>query len=141
MTSDPARVGDGAVRLARALRTLMADIELISESERPYRPFAATLPAGTPLTTETFRAAAGIGARYAITAEPIEHFLAQAGGAHSDPDEIAAHALLGRVLRATLSDLTLFRVGRGQVTQVRVFLAGRLDRADLAGLRSTAIET
>lgn len=136
-----AHASDAAVRLARALRTLMADVELISESDRPYRPFAAALPAGTPLSTETFRAAAGIGQRYAITSEPVDDFLAHARGAEVDPDEVAAYDLLVRVLRATLTELQLFRVGRGQVAQVRVFVVGRLAGADLVGLRSTAIET
>lgn len=139
MSAEAARASDAAVRLARALRTLMADIELLSESDRPYRPFAAALAPATPLTTETFRTAAGIGARYRITSEPVAAFFAQPGD--RDPDEVAAYALLERVLRATLTDLGLFRVGAGQVAQVRIFLVGRLPTGDLAGLRSTAIET
>jgi len=141
--AEPARAGDGAVRLARALRTLVADVELVSESERPYRPFAAFLPAATPLTTETFRGAAGVGARYAVTSEGVEDFFAPAQPRDPGPDadEVAAYALLERVMRATLTDLRLFRVGRGQVVQVRVFLVGRFHGADLAGLRSVAIET
>lgn len=131
-----------APKLARALAALAQGVSLISESERPYRAFSASLPRTTGLTEESFRAAVQIGPRYRIDGRAADAFFRQ----NQDPTQFDAswvqtHALLEKVMKATLSDRRVVYVRGTNVVRVRFYLFGRLDDGNLAGLRSTAIET
>lgn len=130
-----------AVHVAKALDSLVADVRLISESDRPYRPFYAALAPDRELTVESFRETVKIGARYRIDVGSVEDWFSY----YTDRAEHGATAklyvVLEQIMRATLSDLRIIHVRGEGVVKVRFFLFGRLPDGSLTGLRSIAIET
>lgn len=142
MPDNDSPVPKPVVNLSKALQALAADIYLMSESDYSYKAFSAPMPKDTELTDESFRAALKIGSRYQIDMDSADSFFQdnQTEG-DREADWIAAHALLEKVMRATLSDLTTVYVRGENVVNVRFYLFGRAEDANLAGLKSTSIET
>ena len=133
---------DLAQRFAKALQALAKDLTLMSESTYPYKAFFAAVPRSTPVSAETFRAAMGIGRRYTIDMSPAGKFFQQYQDPdYSDPDGVAAYALLEKVMKAVLTDHKVVYVRGKNVVNVRFYLFGRMEDGNLAGLTSTAIET
>lgn len=132
-----------ASKLAKAFESLTKDLTLPSESDYPYKAFSAELPITTRLTAETFRAAAHIGRRYTIEQrrDAADFFRQFQDPENYQPDEIRTYALLEKMMRATLTRLTIFYVGGDNVVHVRFYLFGRMKDGNLCGLKSISIET
>ena len=128
--------------LARAFSALARDLTYPSESDYPYEPFAAPFPRDSPLRAEEFRDAARIGRRYEIRVDSAEAFFERRiHPVDGYDDSVPKYVLLKKVMEATLSELSLIRVGGEDVVRVRVYLIGRMDVGDLSGLSSVSIET
>lgn len=133
---------DLAERFAKALQALAKDLTLMSESNYPYKAFCAAAPRSTSFSPETFRTALGIGRRYTIDMSPADKFFQRyQDPEYSDPDGVAAYALLKKVMKAVLTDHKIVYVRGENVVKVRFYLFGRMEDGSLAGLMSTAIET
>jgi len=132
-----------AGKLARALGALAKDLpNPASESDDYFHPFAVPMAAATPLTPESLKQALRVGDRYQMTLRPADAFLE--GG--SDPDnwgeEVASgFQLLTKVLRATLTDVSVANARAPGVVRVRLWLFGRDSNGTLVGLRSMSTET
>lgn len=128
--------------LARAFAAVVRGLTYLSESDYPYKPFAAAFERDVPLEAEAFRRAAGIGRRYEITVDTAEQFFDD----HIHPvdgedADVPAYVVLKKVMEATLSDLSFIRVGGENVVHVRVYILGKMDDGNLSGLSTVSIET
>jgi hypothetical protein len=96
----------------------------------------------TQLDSTTFQRALKIGSRYRVDLSSADALLSGAEDPENWGKEIAeGFRLLERVMRATLSELSVaFARGEG-VVRVRMWLFGRSDEGTLIGLRSTSTET
>jgi hypothetical protein len=138
----PAVASDVVRTLARALQALTRGLLFPSESDYPYRAFAAPFGREAALTADTFRTAAGIGRRFEITVKSAEQFFEQRIHPIDDDDgDVPKYVLLKKVMEATLTELSLIRVGGERVVRVRVFLVGKADDGNLSGLSTVSIET
>jgi hypothetical protein len=132
-----------AAKLATALYALARDLpNPASESTDFFRPFVAAMSPKTQLDGGTFQQALKIGSRYRVDLSSADALLAGAEDPDNWGEEIAeGFRLLERVMRATLSELSVaFARGKG-VVRVRMWLFGRSDEGTLVGLRSTSTET
>jgi hypothetical protein len=133
-----------ALRLAAALQALARGLpNPWDESTDYFRGFAAVLPARLRLDAEAVQRALGVGARYHIDLSPADQILTALGNAEADwgKDIAGGFRQLGRVMRATLGELSLaFARGNG-VIRVRLWLFGRSDDGMIVGLRSIGTET
>ncbi len=128
--------------LARAFSALARDLTYLSESDYPYEPFAAPFVRDRPLAAEAFREAARIGRRYEIRVDSADPFFER----HINPADgyladVPRYVLLEKIMKATLSEVSLIRVGGEDVVRVRVYLVGKMDDGNLSGLSSISIET
>jgi hypothetical protein len=113
------------------------------ESTDSFHGFLTAMPARTPLSAESRRAALRIAARYQIELSPAGEVLAKLGKATAGRgDDIAGgFRQLATVMGATLRDLSLaYARGKG-VVRVRVWLFGRTEDGTLVGLRSISTQT
>src|SRR5215210_3441071 len=99
-----------AAKVARALDALVADLYLISESDRPYRPFHAPMPPHRGLTAESFREAANIGQRYRIEMDAVDDWFSYYTDQAEHGSAAESYRLLEQVMRACLADLRIVRV-------------------------------
>ena len=135
------------VKLSRAFQTLARELIYLSESDYPYRAFSADMPKTTPLTAESFRAAAGIGRGFDIEMRPAESFFERGRDPQLyDPEDVETYALLESIMRAALSDLQFISArhsdrGHSYAWRVRVYIVGRMEDGSLAGLSSISVET
>jgi hypothetical protein len=130
-------------KLARALAALARDLpNPADESTDFFRPFVAPMPPDSRLDAGTFQRALKIGVRYTIALSPADALLARAGDPDNSGKEIAeGFRLLEKVMRATLSELSVaFARGEG-IVRVRMWLFGRSEDGALVGLRSISTET
>ena len=144
-----------AANLARALSSLTRGMTYPSESDYPFEPFCAELPADEPLSPESFRKAARIGRRYDVTVKPAEDTLerlitmwqevidesATIGESNEYSEYVAIFRTLALIMETTMTDLTYVHAGGEDIVRARIFLFGRLPGGRLAGLRSISIET
>jgi hypothetical protein len=107
-----------------------------------WRRFSAELGAGIPLTADSFRSAAGISARRAITERAIDDYFSYVTDpTNFEADVVDTYTLLRSLMHAGLSELTIFKVGEGQGVNVRTFLLGRTGDGNLAGIQAPEIQT
>jgi hypothetical protein len=132
-----------ASKLAKALHELARDLpNPADESTDFFRPFVAAMSPDSHLDAGTFQRALKIGSRYRVDLSSADALLSGAEDPDNWGNEIAqGFRLLERVMRATLSELSVaFARGEG-VVRVRMWLFGRSDEGTLVGLRSTSTET
>jgi hypothetical protein len=132
-----------ASKLAQALYALARGLpNPADESTDFFRPFVAAMPPATQLDGGTFQRALKIGSRYHVDLSSADALLSGAEDPDNWGNEIAqGFRQLERVMRATLSELSVaFARGNG-VVRVRMWLFGRSDDGTLVGLRSTSTET
>jgi hypothetical protein len=113
------------------------------ESDDAFHAFTVRMPKNVALSTDSFRAALAIGARYEIALGPAADSLAELAGAGADwgQDVADGWALIAKIMAATLTDVSIaWARGKG-VIRVRVWLFGRDATGALVGLRSTSTET
>lgn len=132
----------------RALQALVRGFTYVSDTFYPYRSFSAKMPQTTKLTPENFRTAVGIGRKYTVTMKPTENFFEyyQDPDAREPPEEAKAYALLEKVMKATLSDVHWVSVNTEDFNDpyyvyTRVYICGRTEDGDLAGLSTRAVQT
>jgi hypothetical protein len=132
-----------ASKLAKALSALARELpNPADESTDFFRPFVAPMPSGSRLDAETLRPVLKVGARYRIDLSPADDLLAAAGDPENWGEETAqGFRLLERVMRATLSELSVAFARADGVVRVRMWLFGRTDDGALVGLRSLSTET
>src|SRR5262245_498555 len=106
----PASPGVQAMRLAGALQALANGLpNPWDESTDYFHRFAAVLPAATKLSSENFRGALRVGARYEIDLSPADDELEGLAAAEADwgADIADGFRQLHAVMRATLTDVSL----------------------------------
>jgi hypothetical protein len=132
-----------AWKLARALQTLASDLpNPSSESTDEFHAFTAALALDVPLTAASFLQAVDVDEHYRIDLSPADDLLASASDVASWGDNVAhGFQLLTRVMRATLTDLSVAYARKDGVTRVRMWLFGRYLDGTLCGLRSMSTET
>ena len=132
--------------LRRRLEEAAAGLVYSSEGDYPFEYFCipgGVGAAGGELTAERFAALVGAPERTPVGERALDDFLAR-HLERSDPWDVRAQELRPRyerleaALRESLRDVRVFRIGR---VQVACYLAGRDARGNIAGLRTTAIET
>jgi Nuclease A inhibitor-like protein len=141
--SQPTAVPASAKRLAKALQTLATGLTLPSESDFPYKAFAAPLDPTIPLTVKNFSVAARLKPEYNepdLTSAAAFFKQNQTPDAQ-EPEQIQAYKQLEKVMKATLRKLTVVYARGTDVVEVPFFIFGRTEVGCLVGLKSTAIET
>lgn len=128
--------------LRQALERAADGLLYLSEGEAPFEFVRLPAPTG-PLTPESFRALVGAPASAPVSEITVERFFhPMTEGV--DPADAAAQELVPRyraledVLRTSLPDLRVFRVGK---IEIRCYLVGTAPDGALAGLATTAYET
>lgn len=114
------------------LRKAVAGLEYPSESDTP---FDLLRWPRSPGTAQGQIAAHTKGGRK-IVEVPIDQFF----DSLKDSDDAARFQQLRKVLESTLTDLKIFRAGEGEV-KVDIYLIGKLQTGDWAGLHTTSVET
>ena len=132
-----------ATKLAKAFHALARDLtNPADESTDYFHPFVAPLSPDVKLDAQSFQRALAIGGRFKVDLSPAESLLAGA----VDPDNMGEETaegfrLLEKVMRATLSELSVAVARAHGVVRVRMRLFGRSDDGSLVGLRSMSTET
>jgi hypothetical protein len=132
-----------ASKLAKALAALARELpNPADESTDFFRSFVAPMPPDSRLDAGTFQQALKIGGRYKVALSSADALLSGAGDPDNSGEEIAqGFRLLEKVMRATLSELSVAFARAKGVVRVRMWLFGRSDDGTLVGLRSTSTET
>jgi Nuclease A inhibitor-like protein len=145
--SSPRSAGNPAppatvLNLARGLAAVARHLpNPMDESTDFFQSFSAPHPSDTPVDTATLHQSLSVGRRYRIDLSPADDFFTNAG----DPDNWGGDALgfqlLEKVMRATLTDLSVAVARADGVIRVRMWLFGRFPDGWLIGLHSTITET
>jgi hypothetical protein len=132
-----------ASKLAKALHALAGDLSNpADESTDFFHPFVAPLSPDIKLDAAAFQRALKIGGRYKVDLSSADDLLSGAEDADNSGEETAAgFRLLEKVMRATLSDLSVAFARGNNVVRVRMWLFGRSEDGSLVGLRSMTTET
>jgi hypothetical protein len=132
-----------AAKLATALYALARGLpNPASGSDDFFRPFVAAMSPETQLDPGAFQRALKIGSRYHVDLSAADALLSGAEDPENWGEEIAGgFRLLERVMRATLSELSVAHARGEGVVRVRMWLFGRSAEGTLIGLRSTSTET
>ena len=132
-----------ASKLAKALHALASDLSNpADESSDSFYPFVASLSPDIKLDAAVFHRALKIGSRYKIDLSSADDLLSGAEDADNSGEETAeGFRLLEKVMRATLSDLSVAFARGNNVVRVRMWLFGRSEDGSLVGLRSMTTET
>ena len=136
-------VGDKEVaqRLAMAFATFMVGQTHPSESDYPYDPFWAELPATTRLTRKAFRDLLGFEASREIVMGRASRPAPPSEGDWQALFDFVVYDTLLTQMQAMLGELTDVLARGESIVAVPYFLFGRLKSGNLCGLRSTSIET
>jgi len=140
-TTNPAPP-DAIVNLSRALAAVARHLpNPMDESTDFFRSFTAPYPARASIDAATFHQALNVGRRYGIDLSSADNFFTNAGDADNWGEDARGFQLLEKVMRATLTDLSVAFARADGVFRVRMWLFGRTDDGWLVGLRSTITET
>src|SRR4051794_27557780 len=130
--------------LARAFAALTRDLvnPMSESSDDVFQPFYAPMSPQSPLSTDTFRAAVGIGRRYTIDLSGADDFFStNTDPDEGDPESASVYACLVKLMRAVLTDLSLVFARGENVVRVRTYIFGRAENGALVGLRTMSTET
>jgi hypothetical protein len=130
-----------AQRLSLSFATLMVGQTFPGESDYPYDPFWAEMPAGTRLTRQTFRDVLGFEASREIVMSSLPRSEGPSGTSYEEVLAAMLYDNLPKQMRATLGRLTQALARGENIVQVPYFLFGRLNGGNLVGLRSITVET
>jgi hypothetical protein len=139
--------------LAKSMAALMrGQLYPGSESDSPYRPFAALLPSGR-LDANSFRTAAHVPRGWQAELEDANQWLGEQATTPADPSDESARAeaeayrVLTDLLRATMGP----RLHLGAAIppldwmstfhRTRRYIVGRFDRTHMVGLVASSVET
>jgi hypothetical protein len=128
-------LGKGLAAIARHLANPM------DESTDFFFSFSAAYPSDGPIDAVTLHQALGVGRRYKIDLSSADDFFTSAGDPDNRGDDARGFRLLEKVMRATLTDLSVAFARADGVVRVRMWLFGRSSDGWLVGLHSTITET
>jgi Nuclease A inhibitor-like protein len=134
----PASVAHLAQALSALARALPNPAD---ESTDSFHRFVAAMPPDSDLDRETFRRALSLGSRYEVDLSSADGFFSNASDAENWGDAAGEFRQLEKVMRATLSDISVAFARAPNVVRVRMWLFGRTDDGWLVGLRSIVTET
>jgi Nuclease A inhibitor-like protein len=128
---------DARDRIAKAANGLLFS----SEADYPLEPFV--WKDGVPFTPEALYTLTALPAPTPVTQVDFNEFFAPMLDLPDDPTpearaRVARFRSLVRVLRHTLHDLTVYKLG---TIEMPTFIVGRLANGMIAGLRTTVVET
>ena len=136
------RASTTPLKLAQALHALARDLpNPADESTDFFHSFVAPLSPDIKLDGAAFQRALKIGGRYKVDLSSADALLAGAGNPDNWGDDAEGFRLLEKVMRATLSELSVAFARANGVVRVRMWLFGRSDDGSLVGLRSIVTET
>jgi hypothetical protein len=132
----------GASKTRARAKTSKASKKTMAVQASCFHPFVAPLSPDMKLDSGAFQRALKIGGRYKVDLSSADAILAGAGDADNWGEEIAeGFRLLEKVMRASLSELSVAFARANGVVRVRMWLFGRSDDGSLVGLRSMSTET
>ena len=128
---------DALARIAKAANGLLYS----SEADYPLEPF--TWSDATPFAPEALYTLTSLPADTPVTQVDFNEFFAPMLDLPADPTpearaRVAGFRSLVRVLRRTLHDLTVYKLG---TVEMPTFVVGHLSNDTIAGLRTTVVET
>jgi nuclease A inhibitor-like protein len=130
------------LNLARGLAAIARHLpNPMDESTDFFRSFSARYPSDTPVDTATLHQSLSVGRRYRIDLSPADEFFTNAGDSDNWGEDALGFQLLEKVMRATLTDLSVAVARADDVVRVRMWLFGRFPNGWLIGLHSTITET
>jgi len=101
----------------------------------------APLPISSGLSPETIKQALKVGASYRIDWSSADGFFSGATDENNWGDIALGFRLLEKVMRASLSELSVAFARREGSVRVRMWLFGRAEDGTLVGLRALTTET
>ena len=130
------------VNLAKGLAAIARHLpNPTDESTDFFRSFSAAYPSESPIDSATLHQSLSVGKRYAIDLSSADGFFTNAGDPDNWGDDARGFQLLEKVMRATLTDLSVAFARADGVVRVRMWLFGRSEDGWLVGLHSTITET
>jgi Nuclease A inhibitor-like protein len=131
-----------ATKLSKALGALANDLpNPADESTDYFHPFVAPLASSSELSPETIKQALKVGASYRIDLSSADDFFSGATDESNWGEFALGFRLLEKVMRASLSELSVAFARRENVVRVRMWLFGRTEDGTLVGLRAMTTET
>ncbi|MBI4822370.1 MAG: hypothetical protein HY791_39280 [Deltaproteobacteria bacterium] len=132
----------GAEKLAARLEQIASGLMYSSESDYPYTKFSTRFPKGEEINATTFRKALDIPENVEVRVRSAASFFSE----HKDPEQVGdndamAYAALEKAMKATMTSLKFVMVGGEDQVEGQVYVVGRTQSGDLAGLSSTRIWT
>jgi len=120
--------------MLRQLQNAVVDLTYPSESDEPWEAFA--WPVTQSITTPAQAIKQHVDTSRAIVEESVEAFF----NALSEAENAKRYDQLRRMLLQTLENVSVFRVGDGEV-RVDVYVLGTLADGSWAGIQTTSVET
>ena len=131
-----------AAKLSKALSALAKDLpNPADESTDYFHPFVAALPSSSALSPETIKQALKLGASYRVDWSSADGFFSNATDEDNWGDTALGFRLLEKVMRASLSEITVAFARREGLVRVRMWIFGRAEDGTLVGLRAMTTET
>ena len=131
-----------AAKLSKALSALAKDLpNTADESTDYFHPFIAPLPISSELNPETIKQSLKVGASYRIDWSSADGFFSGATDENNWGDIALGFRLLEKVMRASLSEISVAFARREGSVRVRMWLFGRTEDGTLVGLRAMTTET
>jgi hypothetical protein len=130
------------VNLARALGAIARHLpNPMDESTDFFRSFSAPTPSAATIDAAMFHQTLTVGPRFRIDLSSADDFFTNAGDPANWGEDARGFQLLEKVMRATLTDLSVAFARADGVVRVRMWLFGRSADGWLIGLHSTITET
>jgi hypothetical protein len=128
---------------AAALAEAAEGLTYQSEADFPVEPFVLPGSPGEPVTAEGFLRAIGQAPGTAVRTQSLERFfepVTQEEPWHRETERQMTERFkrLEAVLRENLTDLKVFKIGK---TRSQVYVVGRTPSGELAGVKTTVVET
>jgi hypothetical protein len=129
--------------ITQTLKDASQGLLYMSESDYPFEVIYITVDHNAPLAADTLPAYLDIPADALIEQTELEHFLKHMTHPADPHDEVAMEEApkfrkLEKTLRETLEKLQVYRVGE---IQIEAYILGYTKEGNIAGLRTTLIET
>ena len=121
----------------------MEGLQMRSETDAPFEFFYFENPEGMPLDKETVAHIAGKTTSNEIETESLEHFFRNMVRLYPEDgeerkQEAARFRELQQKLQELLQDVEVFRAGNISIT---VYILGKTENGDIAGVRTLVVET
>jgi len=137
----PSTPTQSAEALANTFEAKADGLLYMSEGDEPYDAFHMSAPNGsdTNWDVETFRQSMGIAPDMEISSDSFDEFFAEPS-VYED-SEYAQYEDVANSMRENLTDLQVLRVGGDDVVEGHIYIVGKNQDGDLAGLKTSRIWT